>query len=85
MKKFFNCGPEPMMKAAVDVQLPYSDNIECSVERYMKCGVGICGVCSCDGYRTCVDGPVFPYRSFLKSSEMFGRVHRAKNTKILPW
>lgn len=82
---FYNCGPELMMKNAVSVQEvgPFA-SIECSVERYMKCGVGICGVCSCDGYRTCVDGPIFGY-SFLKDSQMFGKQHRAKTTKLLDW
>jgi dihydroorotate dehydrogenase electron transfer subunit len=82
---FYNCGPELMMKSAVTVQEagPFA-SIECSVERYMKCGVGICGVCSCDGYRTCVDGPIFGY-DFLKESKMFGKQHRAKTTKLLDW
>jgi len=82
---FYNCGPELMMKAAVTVQEASSfASIECSIERYMKCGVGICGVCSCDGYRTCVDGPIFGY-DFIKDSKMFGKVHRAKTTRLLDW
>jgi dihydroorotate dehydrogenase electron transfer subunit len=84
-RHFYNCGPELMMSSAVKVQEASSfASIECSIERYMKCGVGICGVCSCDGYRTCVDGPIFGY-DFIKQSEMFGKKHRAKTTKLLDW
>lgn len=82
---YANCGPELMMKAAVQVQEAGAFSaIECSIERYMKCGVGICGVCSCDGFRTCVDGPVFGY-DFVKGSKMFGKQHRAKTTRLLDW
>ncbi len=34
-------------------------SVICLVERYMKCGVGICGSCSIGGFRACVDGPWF--------------------------
>jgi dihydroorotate dehydrogenase (NAD+) catalytic subunit len=82
---YANCGPELMMATAVKVQeAGRFATIECSVERYMKCGVGICGVCSCDGLRTCVDGPILGY-DFLKESSMFGKKHRAKTTKLLDW
>jgi|UniRef100_A0A7S4FPJ9 dihydroorotate dehydrogenase (NAD+) catalytic subunit len=70
--------------------LSFMPLIECSIERYMKCGVGLCGVCSCDGYRTCVDGPVFNYDFVKRSMQdeekgMFGRVHRNKCTQLLEW
>ncbi len=58
---FFNCGPEKMMEAAMDIEGHYraSENIFYSSEDYMGCGVGACGACSRNGYRSCVDGPVF--------------------------
>ncbi len=70
---FYNCGPEIMMKKAVETERNYTlpERIFASVERYTPCGVGICGRCSMDGYRTCVDGPVFD-GFFLKHSEDFG-------------
>ncbi|MGZ4869671.1 MAG: iron-sulfur cluster-binding protein, partial [Halobacteriota archaeon] len=32
-----------------------------SLQRYIKCGVGLCGSCCIDpsGLRACIDGPVF--------------------------
>jgi dihydroorotate dehydrogenase electron transfer subunit len=53
------CGPEIMLfflhqflnKAHIEHQM--------SLERYMKCGCGVCGSCMMDGVRVCKDGPVF--------------------------
>eukprot|EP00397_Hematodinium_sp_SG-2012_P046931 GEMP01053186.1.p1 GENE.GEMP01053186.1~~GEMP01053186.1.p1 ORF type:complete len:316 (+),score=67.08 GEMP01053186.1:262-1209(+) len=83
--RFYNCGPELMMVAATKVEKNFKhESLECSIERYMKCGVGICGICSCDGWRTCVDGPVWG-EDLIDASEMFGKKHRAKNAKLLDW
>jgi dihydroorotate dehydrogenase (NAD+) catalytic subunit len=66
---FFNCGPEPMIAKAIDIEKRYIDpeRIFASIERYTKCGVGICGSCSLNGYRTCVDGPVFDGNFLIKN------------------
>ena len=54
------CGPERMIKAVADkINIPAQTYV--SIERYMKCAVGLCGNCSFSGYRVCVDGPVFSY------------------------
>ncbi|HOV39816.1 MAG TPA: hypothetical protein PLG79_13935 [Spirochaetales bacterium] len=54
----YAAGPELMM-AALRPLLGGLD-YEFLMERYMKCGVGICGSCTCDplGIRLCVEGPV---------------------------
>ncbi len=57
---FYNCGPEPMVHAAVEVQRKFcGDNqIFSAIDYLTKCGVGICGACGApDGRRLCVDGP----------------------------
>ncbi len=57
---FYNCGPEPMIKAAMEIERQYTsaDKIFNSVDYVTKCGVGICGSCATpDGKRACVDGP----------------------------
>jgi dihydroorotate dehydrogenase electron transfer subunit len=79
------CGPEKMMKAAAEflVSIGIDDQkIECSLERYMKCGIGECGGCSCGGYRICVDGPVFRYTE-LKDIPDFGKRKRAKSGRLV--
>jgi dihydroorotate dehydrogenase subfamily 1 len=57
---FYNCGPAPMVHAAIEVQRRYvsDDRIFSAIDYLTKCGVGICGACySPDGRRLCVDGP----------------------------
>jgi len=57
---FYNCGPEPMVHAAVAVQKEFCDSeqIYSAIDYLTKCGVGICGACNApDGRRLCVDGP----------------------------
>jgi dihydroorotate dehydrogenase (NAD+) catalytic subunit len=57
---FYNCGPEPMVHAAIAVQREYcrEEQIYSAIDYLTKCGVGICGACATpDGRRLCVDGP----------------------------
>lgn len=57
---FYNCGPEPMVHAAIAVQREFCrpDQIHSAIDYLTKCGVGICGACAApDGQRLCVDGP----------------------------
>lgn len=57
------CGPEVMMrfvaKALTTRGVP-PERIRLSMERNMRCGVGLCGHCQLREYLICVDGPVFP-------------------------
>lgn len=57
------CGPEIMMRYVV-AELRQNrgvpeDSIYLSMERNMKCGVGLCGHCQYGPYFICRDGPVF--------------------------
>lgn len=58
------CGPEVMMRfSAMKLEergVP-ADHIYVSMERNMKCGVGICGHCQCGPEFVCKDGPVFRF------------------------
>jgi NAD(P)H-flavin reductase len=38
-----------------------ADRIYISMERNMKCGVGLCGHCQLGGVFVCKDGPVFRF------------------------
>ena len=55
----YACGPEIMMAAVFD--LCEKNDIACqvSLERYMRCGFGVCGACVCGKQVVCNDGPVF--------------------------
>jgi NAD(P)H-flavin reductase len=58
------CGPEIMMRFTV-VELErrgvVQENIYVSMERNMKCAIGMCGHCQYGPNFVCRDGPVFPY------------------------
>ncbi|HWS57790.1 MAG TPA: FAD/NAD(P)-binding protein [Actinotalea sp.] len=58
------CGPETMMRyvavALADRGVP-EDRVRLSMERNMKCGVGLCGHCQMRELFICVDGPVLGY------------------------
>src|SRR5439155_866393 len=57
--QILTCGPERMMKAVVDFAKKRDIPVQASVERYMKCGIGICDACSLDDQLVCLDGPIF--------------------------
>ncbi|HIQ32032.1 MAG TPA: dihydroorotate dehydrogenase electron transfer subunit [Methanothermococcus okinawensis] len=71
------CGPELMMKKVVDIGEKYGIPVQASLERYMKCGIGLCGHCALDpeGLCVCRDGPVF-WGDKLKYISEFGRYRR---------
>jgi len=56
------CGPGVMIRFVIErlvqMGLPMGDIIT-TLERHMKCGVGICGHCHYDSKMICTDGPVF--------------------------
>jgi dihydroorotate dehydrogenase electron transfer subunit len=57
--EILTCGPEIMIKKMVNLAKQKNIKIQASLERYMKCGVGICDSCAINGYHICRDGPVF--------------------------
>jgi dihydroorotate dehydrogenase electron transfer subunit len=71
----WTCGPEVMMqKVALAAQRPRVP-VFCSVERHMKCALGMCDACALGPLHVCVDGPVFPADRLLPLEE-FARSHR---------
>lgn len=58
------CGPPIMIKFTLQAlkKLDFADeNILTTLEKRMKCGVGICGRCNIGTKYVCIDGPVFTY------------------------
>lgn len=74
----FTCGPELMMKAVLDISNQNSIPVQASLERYMKCGIGICGSCCLDSSLVCQDGTVFDGRQLSKMLD-FGFSYRDKD------
>ncbi len=73
----FVCGPEIMMQGMYNILEDAEIPAEYSLERYMKCALGICGQCCVDdsGWRICVEGPVFKNNQIKEISE-FGKYRR---------
>lgn len=71
----YTCGPELMMaKVAASCwkrRIPF----QASLERFMKCGIGICDACAAGPFLVCRDGPVFDGER-LRSMPDFGRFRR---------
>lgn len=60
----FLCGPEPMMRYSANVLISSGvsiRDIRVSLERDMKCGIGLCGHCQLGPLLVCRDGPVLDY------------------------
>lgn len=67
----FVCGPEIMMKGIFDILEDAGIPGQYSLERYMKCALGVCGQCCVDGegWRICVEGPVFENDKIYRITE----------------
>ncbi len=82
-KTIYTCGPEIMIKKVFE--LCEKNKIECqaSLERMMKCAIGICGACVCGDQLVCKDGPVFKSEQIRKMRD-FGKYARLKSGKNVP-
>lgn len=68
------CGPEIMMRFVgreLENQGLSSKDIYLSMERNMKCGIGLCGHCQYGPHFVCKDGPVFPYTQLRTRLEKY--------------
>lgn len=83
--KICTCGPEIMMKKVLDLSGQHKIPCELSLERYMKCGIGVCGQCAVDplGIRMCKEGPVIKKELAKKITE-FGKYRRDSSGKRVP-
>jgi dihydroorotate dehydrogenase electron transfer subunit len=75
--QIFACGPERMLKRVSEISAQHKIPSQLSLERYMKCGFGLCGNCVVDplGIRLCTDGPVI-HNDICAAISEFGQYHR---------
>ncbi|WP_316504432.1 dihydroorotate dehydrogenase electron transfer subunit [Nitrosopumilus sp.] len=73
----YTCGPEIMMSKTVKSAHSQGVFVQASLERMMKCGVGICGSCCVGEDLVCRDGTVFD-GEHLATNKEFGYFHRNK-------
>jgi dihydroorotate dehydrogenase electron transfer subunit len=77
----YTCGPELMMKKIYDMAILKKIPIQASLERYMKCGIGICSSCCINDMLVCYDGTIFNNEQLQNMSE-FGFSYRDKSGRL---
>ncbi|HIH19421.1 TPA: dihydroorotate dehydrogenase electron transfer subunit [Candidatus Micrarchaeota archaeon] len=78
----YTCGPERMMGSVARLAKKKKADCQLLLERYMKCGIGVCGHCACGDRLVCFDGPRFGYE--MLSNPEFERVWRDKAGHKVP-
>ena len=73
----YSCGPEIMLYKLFQTCIKHNIEFFASLERVMRCGCGLCGLCSLDplGLLVCKDGPIFGL-NILKGLKDFGKFQR---------
>jgi dihydroorotate dehydrogenase electron transfer subunit len=82
---YFICGPEIMMKKVAEKLVgdgAAPSRIYLSLERYMKCGGGVCRSCSVSGLSVCSDGPVFRYDKIKDLPHFKEGYHRTRTGEL---
>jgi len=79
------CGPEKMMHDVFQTCEEYGIELLASLERVMRCGCGLCGLCAIDplGILVCKDGPVLNSK-ILRNLDDFGKFKRDFNGSKIP-
>ena len=68
----YTCGPEIMVKKIFEMTQQRKLPLEASLERLMRCGIGLCGSCMIGKYRVCRDGPVFTAAQLSEVTDELG-------------
>jgi dihydroorotate dehydrogenase electron transfer subunit len=80
----YACGPEKMIRKVFEVAEERRTNLEASLERLMRCAIGLCGSCTIGKYRVCTDGPVFTSKQLREVKTEFGNSRRDLTGRRIP-
>lgn len=80
----YTCGPEQMMRKVYEVAKERGLKFQASLERFMRCGLGLCGSCAIGRYLVCKDGPVFDEEMLKEVEGEFGLYFRDRCGRRLP-
>ena len=69
----YTCGPEPMMYKMFLLAEQYNVPLQASLERIMRCSIGLCGSCQIGKLRICKDGPVLNSEQLRSVKKEFGK------------
>ena len=61
-----------MVRKVFDLAEQHKIALEASLERLMRCGIGLCGSCMMGKYRVCRDGPVFTMAKLSEIKDELG-------------
>jgi dihydroorotate dehydrogenase electron transfer subunit len=68
----YTCGPEQMMFNMFLIAEQHKTSLQASLERIMRCAIGLCGSCQIGKLRVCKDGPVLNSEQLRSVKEEFG-------------
>ena len=80
----YTCGPEAMMRNVFNLAEKRKIPLEASLERLMRCGIGLCGSCVVGKYRVCRDGPVFNLAQLREVKDEFGISKLGFDGSVIP-
>jgi dihydroorotate dehydrogenase electron transfer subunit len=80
----YACGPEKMIRRVFELAEQHQTNSEASLERMMRCAIGLCGSCTIGKYRVCKDGPVFTSKQLREVKTEFGKSKRDLTGRSVP-
>ncbi len=85
LDRVYTAGPEAMMVRVVSEAVRRGIEVEASLERLIRCAVGLCGACVLgpQGLLVCRDGPVFDGPTLMASDD-FGRYWRDFDGRRVP-
>jgi len=72
----YACGPEQMMYKMFLLTEGFKVPFLASLERLMRCAIGLCGTCVMGRFRVCRDGPVFSGEELREVRKEFGHFKR---------
>ena len=78
----YACGPEIMLYHFFRTTQEMGVKVQFSLERYMKCGIGLCGSCAVGPYLVCRDGPIFTEREIIQMPEFGSYMRDASGRKV---
>ncbi len=78
------CGPEQMMGKVFEEAERRGVPLQASLERYIKCSLGLCGSCAIGPYRVCRDGPVLNSHQLRLVGDEFGKARMDPTGRLIP-
>jgi dihydroorotate dehydrogenase electron transfer subunit len=80
----YACGKEQMLLKVFMLAEKHRTPLQASLERLMRCAIGLCGSCTIGKYRVCVDGPIFTNKQLREVKGEFGCCKRDFDGRRIP-